>query len=304
MGRGSSRCAVTEFARGAVGLLDHGDRLGPGGFARAGDHQGEGQRQADVFGDVEDRLQDVLITPGRDVGHELQQPAAAVDDAAGDRLDLLASRFVTRNRSAAFGFMDHQPRRRETQRPGLDGLLGQRAHPGQILFGGGFAVGAALAHHIHPQRRVRQVGRDVDVPPSRLQGVQVFGEGLPGPGQAVGHHHPGDVLDTGHHVDQHVVVLLAARREPDAAVAHHHRGHPVRRGRRQPVRPDGLAVVVGVQVDEARRDQQPRRIDHPRRRGPLRRADRGDHAVPHRDITDERLTPDPSTMVPLRRRRS
>ncbi len=136
-------------------------------------------------------------------------------------------------------------------------------HLGQVLGGGRLAVGAALAHHVDPQRRVRQVGRHVDVPFACVEGVQVFGEGLPVPRQAIGHHDAGNVFDAGHHVDQHVVVFLAARREADAAVAHHHGGHPVRRRRRQPLRPDGLAVVVGVQVDEAGRDQQAGRVDLP-----------------------------------------
>ena len=99
----------------------------------------------------------------------------------------------------------------------------------------------------------------------RVQRVHVFGEGLPGPRQAVGHDDAGNVLDSGHHVDEHVVVFLAARREPDPAVAHHHGGHAVRRRRGQPLRPDGLAVVVGVQVDEAGRDQQAGRVDLARR---------------------------------------
>ena len=80
------------------------------------------------------------------------------------------------------------------------------------------------------------------------------------------------------HVDEHVVVLCAARREADAAVAHHRGGHAVMRRRRHPVRPDRLAVVVGVQVDEARSDQKPRRVDFPDGVA-ADRPDRGDHAV-------------------------
>ena len=171
--------------------------------------------------------------------------------------------------------------------------LASFAHLGQVLGGGRLAVGAALAHHVDPQRRVRQIRRDVDVPLARIEGVHVLREGLPVPRQAVGHHHTGDVFDAGHHVDQHVVVFLAARREADAAVAHHHGGHPVRRRRRQSLRPDGLAVVVGVQVDEAGRDQQPGRVDLPRRAGAVDVADRGDHAVLDGDVADERLTAQP-----------
>ena len=131
------------------------------------------------------------------------------------------------------------------------------AHLRQVLGGRRLAVGAALAHHVDPQRRVRQIGRDIDVALARLQRVEVLREGLPVPRQAVGHDHAGDVLHPVHHVDQHVVVFRPARREADAAVAHHHGGDPVRGRRRQSLRPDRLAVVVGVHVDEAGRDQQP-----------------------------------------------
>ena len=46
---------------------------------------------------------------------------------------------------------------------------------------------------------------------------------------------------------------LAQRREADAAVAHHQRGHAVVDAGREGLVPAGLAVVVGVDVDEARR---------------------------------------------------
>ncbi len=216
-----------------------------------------------VLGDVEHRLQHVLVAAGRNVGHELQQAAAAVDHTPGDLFDLLAGGVVTRDRRTAFRLVDGQPRRRETESADLDRLFGQRPHLGEVIGGGRLAVGAALPHHVDPQRGMREVGGHVDIAPAGLQRIQVFGERLPVPRQAVGHHDAGNVLDPGHHVDEHVVVFLAARREADPAVAHHDRGHPVRRRRSHPLRPDGLAVVVGVQVDEARGDQQTGRIDFP-----------------------------------------
>ena len=87
--------------------------------------------------------------------------------------------------------MDGQPRRREAERADLDGLLGQLPHLGQVLGGGRLAVGAALAHHVDPQRRVRQVSGHVDVPLARFEGIHVLREGLPVPRQAVGHHDTG-----------------------------------------------------------------------------------------------------------------
>ena len=89
----------------------------------------------------------------------------------------------------------------------------------------------------------------------RVDVVEVLGERLPLPRQALVEGDAGDVLDALHQLDQAVVVGRAHRREPDAAVAHHGRRDAVPARRGQLGVPRGLAVVVGVDVDEARRDQ-------------------------------------------------
>ena len=87
-----------DVAAGGVGLLDHVDGVRPRRVADIADDEGEGDRQPDVLGDVEHRLQHGLVAAGRNVGHELQQAAAAVDDAARDLFDLLAGRLVAGDR--------------------------------------------------------------------------------------------------------------------------------------------------------------------------------------------------------------
>ena len=73
------------------------------------------------------------------------------------------------------------------------------------------------------------------------------------------------------------------RREADAAVAHHHRGHAVVDAGREGLVPGGLAVVVGVDVDEARRHPGAAGVDAlARRAGDA--ADLDDAPVPHADI--------------------
>ena len=47
---------------------------------------------------------------------------------------------------------------------------------------------------------------------------------------------------------------------------------------------------MGVQVDEARRDQQPGRVDLPSRMGAVDGADGRDDTVAHGDVTDVGLT--------------
>jgi hypothetical protein len=72
----------------------------------------------------------------------------------------------------------------------------------------------------------------------------------------------GNVLDAFHRFDDPVVVVTPAGREPDATIAHHDRRHAMPRRRPQPVVPRDLAVVVGVDVDEAGRDDGTASIDH------------------------------------------
>jgi hypothetical protein len=91
-------------------------------------------------------------------------------------------------------------------------------------------------------------------------------------------------------LDQPNVVFGAAGREADAAVASRHRGHPMRRRGRQLFRPDQLAVVVGVHVDEARRHHQAARIDLLAPRSG-EGAHGGDLAARQRHVGLERLAP-------------
>ena len=74
-------------------------------------------------------------------------------------------------------------------------------------------------------------------------------------------HRAGNVLDPFHQLDEQIVIAGSHRREADAAVAHHRCGDAVIAGRRHAVGPGRLAIVVGVNVDEARRDQRPCRVD-------------------------------------------
>jgi hypothetical protein len=102
---------------------------------------------------------------------------------------------------------------------------------------------------------VGHLGADVDHVGVGGDGVEVLGEGLPAPADALAQRGAGDVLDALHQADEPVVAIGCHRGEPDAAVAHHHGGDAVPARRRQQGVPGGLAVVVGVDVDEPGRDQ-------------------------------------------------
>ena len=74
----------------------------------------------------------------------------------------------------------------------------------------------------------------------------------------------GDVLHALHQADEPLVAIRGHRREADAAVAHHDGGDAVPAARRELLVPRGLAVVVRVDVDEARASRARRRRRSPR----------------------------------------
>ena len=146
---------------------------------------------------------------------------------------------------------------REVEKPkraGLDGLLHQARHRGDVVRGGGLVAGAALAHRVGADRAVRHLAADVDGELLLADDVEVLGVAFPAPGDALGERGAGNVLDAFHQADQPVFATGPHRREADAAVAGHDGGHAVPAGRLEQGVPADLAVVVGVDVDKAGRD--------------------------------------------------
>ncbi len=130
---------------------------------------------------------------------------------------------------------------------------------------------------------MRQLCRDVDVEFARAERVEIFGKGLPVPRQPLGHHDFGNILDPLHHRDEHVALMRLAGREADPAIAHHGGGHAMVRRGREPVFPQRLPVIMGVDIDEAGGDDPAARIDF---LAPARfdAADRGDPPVLDREV--------------------
>ena len=140
-----------RIADGVV-LLDHRDRVGPDRIAGITRRQRERHRKSVVLRGLENLLQHIGVTARGDIRHELNQPAACLGHAGRDRVDLRLCSVVRRDQLATRGLVEREPRRRETERAHLDGLPGQRAHPVEILGSRGLTIGAAPAHHVHPQR--------------------------------------------------------------------------------------------------------------------------------------------------------
>ncbi len=146
---------------------------------------------------------------------------------------------------------------------------------------------AALAHHVDAQRRVRQERGDVHRERAPVERVEVLGERLPLPLDALVQRGAGDVLHAFHQLDEAFVLVGAHRREADPAVADHDRGDAVARRRIQDRVPGRLTVVVRVDVDEAGRDDAPGRVDDLACVAVDVLADGDDHAVADGDVTHE-----------------
>jgi endonuclease/exonuclease/phosphatase family metal-dependent hydrolase len=218
-----------------------------------------------------------------EVRHELQHALPRSPECPGDAQELVLRRRERRRRLTLTGAMVEGARRGESQRAGLDGFPSEVRHGVDLGGRGRVPIGAALAHDVDAQRAVRHLGSEIDVVRPRFERVEELREGLPIPGQAFREHHPGNVLDPFHELHEPVVVVGPAGREAHAAVAHDRRRDPVPGGRREPRVPGGLAVVVRMDVDEARRDQQAAGVDL-LSSGRVHRADCDDHAVGDGDV--------------------
>ena len=153
---------------------------------------------------------------------------------------------------------------REVEKPRAPALIpsaGKTRHLGAIPLSRWFAIGTTLAHHEHPQRRMRHLRRDIHVVSARVKCVEEIREALPVPRQTFGQHHLGNVLDTLHQLHQHVALrrLCTARSQP--AIAEQRSGHTVPGRRRDPAAPRRLRVIVRVRINEAGRHHHAARID-------------------------------------------
>ncbi len=144
---------------------------------------------------------------------------------------------------------------------------------------------ARFAHDEDAHRGVPDVAREVDQRAPRLDRVEVLREGLElvprhAREQRVGRH----VLDVLQRAHEQLAVLGPHGRDREAAVAGDDRRDAVPTARRQRRVPEDLRVVVGVDVDEARRDDLPRGVElpAPRESG----ADLGDDPVGDGDVGD------------------
>ena len=178
----------------------------------------------------------------------------------GDGQHLLPRRERAGDRPAVGQGVAGMPVHGEAERPLGNGRACQRRDLADFVFGGLFLDGA-LAHHMEPRGAVPHQPADVDHRLQAFDGIQVAAVGLPIPRQAGEDGVLGNVLDGLHHAGKELPVLLAAGRERDAAVAEQGGGDAMPSHRRHMRIPADLRIQMGVQVDEAGRDDEALGVD-------------------------------------------
>ena len=133
------------------------------------------------------------------------------------------------------------------------------------LFRCRLAFGRVVPKHDPAKGRVPDEESGVDGDRS-VEAAEPVAVGGPVPLQPGGQRLDRDPLDPGHHPHQVVGVLGAGRREGEATVAAEHRGDPVVRRRARRRVPRKLRVVVRVQVDEPRSQDETVGVDRALRR--------------------------------------
>ena len=230
-------------------------------------HHEEGDRAAGALAQPDQPLELVLHGAGRVArdltahtrGHDLEHAGTDVVHGAEEGGELVLGSERAGHRFPPGVTVPGGPPGGEPEGTGLEAGTHDRAHLLEVVVGG--VVEGPLAHHVGPDGGVRDVGPDVEGEAAGRQRVEVLGEALPPPADPLGQRRAGDVLDSLHQLDQRRLAAGTDRREAHTAVAQHGRGHPVPARRRQVVVPGHLAVVVGVDVDEAGGDHQAVGVD-------------------------------------------
>src|SRR5262249_52630117 len=195
------------------------------------------------------------------IRHHLDEPGAGIVQAHADAQQLLLGSAQRRCVLTREAFVADGARRRESESAGPDRVGRDPPHGGDVGFSCGLVADRALAHHIHTHGGVRQERAKIDVALFAVERSGVLGKCLPLPMQSLVHDWAWNVLHAFHELDQLLAIRRPAGRKADAAVAHHCGGDTMPRGRRQVAVPDGLAVVVGVNIDKTGGDNAPPGFD-------------------------------------------
>ena len=213
------------------------------------------------------------LAHGRD---ELQGGALVVPNGPGQGEQLGVTGSPRRHRLAVAVGVGLAERRRHAQGAGGHGVVGQGDHGRDVACGRRLAD-RGPAHGQAPDGGVADEKAGVDCHPS-VELVEPLAEGAPVPARAALQGGQGHAFDPRHHAHHVVGALVVEGCDREAAVAAEHGGDTVQRRRARGRVPEQLGVIVGVDVDEPRRDDQPGHVDAPGGRL-VGRADGDDAAV-------------------------
>src|SRR4029079_1701570 len=99
-----------------------------------------------------------------------------------------------------------------------DGFLDDSGHRRDIVFGRLFVAGSAVTHRIATNRAVRDLGAEIGGERAFLDGVEVFGEALPLPRDALGKRRARNVLDAFHQFDEPLFTAWSRARGAPLAI--------------------------------------------------------------------------------------
>ena len=136
--------------------------------------------------------------------------------------------------------------------PARSASVARTAHGRGIVLGRILQAGGPFTHDVETQCAVGELRAQVDVVGPLFDGVEILAEGFPFHSMPFVEHRAGNVLHAFHERNEAIVRVGPHRCETHAAIAHHGRRHAMPARRRHAVVPGGLAVVVRVDVDEAR----------------------------------------------------
>ena len=242
-----------------VPLGGFGHLLFPGQLLGDGLEHGEGDGEA---GFLAQRAHPAELVPlAAEIGGHFEDAMAGAGDGAADADELFLGGGGAGDEFAVDGLVEDGARGREAECASLQAFLDDGRHLGDFMFGGVFVAGAALAHHIGADGAVGDVGGDVDGAGALFEGIEIFGEGFPVPAHPFDERGSGDVLDALHQADEPLVAIRPGGGEADAAIAHDDGCDAVPAAGGHFRIPGGLAVIMGVDVDEAGGDVKASGVD-------------------------------------------
>ena len=143
----------------------------------------------------------------------------------------------------------------EADRAGFQRLLHQRAHAATLV-PGRRALRGFGAQHGGAHRRVADENAGVRIAALAAEQREIVRESLEAPIDPRFQGHDRHALDLGEIARDLLAPVGRAGRDAEAAIAHHDGGHAERGRGRRPALPGELRIIMGVNVDDARRQHE------------------------------------------------